>query len=129
MKKIINKIIERRTQGVLDLVKEAEQINLIEREIATLAIDIILALKKKEMAKFGSNCFRKIDFAVTTNLRKKLSEETRDLLNEMIILDEAGKKYGPDFNLIVNVTKKILDRERDRFITQAKETIRMAAVS
>ncbi|MEK7659221.1 MAG: hypothetical protein AAB338_01010 [Patescibacteria group bacterium] len=129
MKKIINKIIEARTQEILDLIKEAEQINLIEREIATLAIDVVLSLKKKDMAKFGCNCFRKIDFAITTNLRKKLSEETRGLLNEMIILDEAGKKYGPDFNLIVNLTKKILDREGERFVVQAKETIGIVSAS
>lgn len=117
MKKVMSKIIEGRLKELLVLIKEAVQINLIEREMALLAMDIILALKKnKGLLKNGCNCFRKVDFAISGTLRKKLSNETRDLLNEMIILDELGENYGPDLNLIVELTKKILEKQNTKFI-------------
>lgn len=116
------KIIEGRLKELLALIKEVDQVNLIEREIALLTIDIVLTLKKNRgLLKSGCNCFRKIDFAINGTLRKKLSNETRDLLNEMIILNELGDKYGPDLNLIVDLAKKILERQNFKFIKDAQK--------
>lgn len=130
MRKIMPKIIENRLKELLALVKEAEQVDLIEREIALLAMDIILTLKKNEgLLKHGCNCFRKIDFAINGNLRKKLSNETRDLLNEMIILDELGENYGPDLNLVVELTKKTLDKQNTKLVKDIQKIVQLGIES
>lgn len=124
----MKQIVEGRTKELLALVKEGTQVNLIERELALLAVDILLALKKERgLAKAGCQCFLKIDLAMSGTLRKKLSEETRDLINEMIILDELGDKYGPELAIIVEAAKKILDRENVKFISDAKKAVRAVA--
>lgn len=122
MKKVMPKIIEGRLKELLALIKEATQINLIEREVALLAMDITLTLKRDgKLLEYGCNCFQKIDLAISGTLRKKLSNETRDLLNEMIILDELGKNYGPDLALIIQLTKKILDKQNTKFIKDVQK--------
>lgn len=126
MKAVMPTIIAGRLKELLALVREAVQVNLIERELALLAIDLILALKKdKGLAKVGCQCFLKIDFAISGALRKKLSQETRDLMNEMIILDELGDTYGPDLNRAVNAAKKILEKQNGKLISDARELARV----
>lgn len=122
MKKKIPIIIEGRVKELLTLVKEGTQVSLIERELALLVIDMILALKNETGSlKFGCKCFRRVDLAVTGSLRKKLSEAARELLSEMVILDEVGSKYGPDLNVIVSLAKRITEKQNLRFISDARK--------
>ena len=124
MKKIMRTIIEGRMKELLNLIKKGAQVNLIERELALLALDVILAMKQeKGFHKFACNCFLKIDFSIIGTVRKKLSEEARDLLNEMIILDELGEEYGPDLNLIINLTKKIVEKQQSKLVSDARKLV------
>ncbi len=116
MEKRTKKIIEERHKALLTLIKENTRTDIIERELALLAIDVILAMQTKGAAKTGCLCFREIDLAITGALRRKLGEETRDLINEMIILDEFGEKYGPNLKLIFDLAQKTIGAQSSRFI-------------
>jgi hypothetical protein len=64
MKSGMKKMTEVRGKILLALVKEGTNATLIERELAFLAIDIVLALKTEKLARSGCQCFREIDFAI-----------------------------------------------------------------
>ncbi|MEK7537103.1 MAG: hypothetical protein AAB584_01525 [Patescibacteria group bacterium] len=107
-----NQIIQKRLRLILNLIKEGKDTAGIERETALLVLDVIDALQKgKTPLKDGCNCFIKIEYALDKKIRDQLSEEFEDLLNEMIILDEIGTKFGPDLSLIIKLATKILAKE------------------
>lgn len=120
MKITIKKAIEERKNTLLAFIKKGAQTALIEREIALLAFDIVLALQTEKLAKVGSRYFREIDFALTGTLRKKLSEETRDLINEMLVLDELGETHGPNLTLAFDMAQKIVGGQGSRMAASMK---------
>ena len=120
MKKQMKQVIEARKNAVLAFIKDGARTDLIERELALLAIDIVLALRTEKLAKAGCRCFKEIEFAMTGTMRKKLSEETRDLMNEMLLLDELGKKYGPVLTLAFDLAQKIIGGQGNRMLAGMK---------
>ena len=121
MKKQVQKVIEERKKALLALFKKGgTDVHLIERELALLAIDVVLALQNKESANAGSRHFREIEFAMSGTVRKKLSAETRELLNEMLILDELGDKYGPNLTLVFDTAQKIIGGQGRRMLAGMK---------
>lgn len=122
MKTAITKAITERKNTLLAFVKKGANLALIEREIALLAFDIVLALQTEKLAKVGSRYFREIDFALTGTLRKKLSEETRDLINEMLVLDELGETHGPNVALAFDMAQKIVGGQGSRMAAHIKSS-------
>lgn len=116
MKKRTKEILEERKRTLLALIKERDSAEHVERELALLAIDVVLALRMEKLAKAGCHCFREIEFAMSGTLRKKLSEETRDLINEMLILDELDKKHGPDLGLAFDLAQRIISKQGNRIL-------------
>ena len=127
MKTHIKKAIEERKNTLLAFIKQGARVALIEREIALLAFDIVLALPTEKLAKVGSRYFREIDFALTGTLRKKLSEETRDLINEMLVLDELGETHGPNLTLAFDMAQKIVGGQGSRMVANIKSSQLTAA--
>ena len=81
----------------------------IEKETALLVLDVLDFLQKKHISlKDGYNCFIKIEYALNQKIRERLSEDFRDMLNEAIILDEIGTKFGPDLKLLMKLATKVL---------------------
>lgn len=120
MKTQLKKAIEERKNTLLAFIKKGARTPLIEREIALLAFDIVLALPTEKLAKEGSRYFREIDFALTGTMRKKLSEETRDLINEMLVLDELGETHGPNLTLAFDMAQKIVGGQGSRMVAGIK---------
>lgn len=120
MKAQIKKAIEERKNTLLAFIKKGARTALIEREIALLAFDIVLALPTEKLAKEGSRYFREIDFALTGTMRKKISEETRDLINEMLVLDELGKTHGPNLTLAFDMAQRIVGGQGSRLAANMK---------
>ena len=127
MKTHIKKAIEERKNTLLAFIKQGARVALIEREIALLAFDIVLALPTEKLAKVGSRYFREIDFALTGTMRKKLSEETRELINEMLVLDELGETHGPNLTLAFDMAQKIVGGQGSRMVANIKSSQLTAA--
>ena len=121
---LYNQIIQKRLRLILNLIKKGKDIIGIEKETAFLVLDVIDFIQKREISlKGGCNCFLKVEFALDKKIRDRLSEEFEDLLNEAIILDEIGTKFGPDLNLLLElatkiITKKNILKEVSKFKTQ-----------
>lgn len=120
MKTQLKKAIAERKNTLLAFIKKGARIALIEREITLLAFDIVLALQTENLAKEGSRCFREIDFALTGTMRKKMSEETRDLINEMLVLDELGETHGTNLTLAFDMAQKIVGGQGHRMAASMK---------
>lgn len=127
MKAQLKKAIEERKNTLLTFIKKGARTALIEREIALLTFDIVLALQTEKLAKVGSRYFREIDFALTGTMRKKLSEETRDLINEMLVLDELGEAHGPNLTLAFDMAQKIVGGQGHRMAASIKSSSLTAA--
>ena len=122
-----NQIIKNRLAFILELIKEGKDIERIERETALLALDVIDGLRKKETSlKDGCNCFRKITYAIDLKTSNRMSEEFKDLMNEVLILDEIGAKYGPDIELLIKLATKILNRTNKRSVAlKSRDLVRV----
>ena len=120
MKTQLKKATEERKNTLLAFIKNGARTPLIEREIALLAFDIVLALPTEKLAREGSRYFREIDFALTGTMRKRLSEETRDLINEMLVLNELGKTHGPSLTLAFDMAQKIVGGQGSRMVASIK---------
>lgn len=115
-----NLIIQNRVRFILELVKKGKDLVRLEREFALLVLEILDALQKSEIAlKDGCNCFTKIVYAINLKTHQKLSEDFTDLMNEALILDELGTKYGPNIPLLVKLAMKILMRKTEDVKTSA----------
>lgn len=102
-------IVNNRQKAILGLIKEGKDLHKIEREVALLALDMLEALGTKALSlEEGTKNFLKIEYALRLDMEYKLSEEFRDLLNEVLLLDEIGTPYGPDLMLIRTLATKIL---------------------
>ncbi|MFY9462622.1 MAG: hypothetical protein WAP52_00350 [Candidatus Sungiibacteriota bacterium] len=116
-----HKIVQSRADAIVALIKMKEDTARIEREIALLALDTIYALRTKSIStKEGCRCFVMIQYALTRAMSAKLSEEARDLLNEGILLEEAGTPYGSDIALMLRLASGILERDRRLYVAKAK---------
>lgn len=121
-KSLYRNIIENRSKAVLALVAADRDTSRIERELALLILDILGAVQTKALTfRQGKNYVAKIAYAMRTDTEEHLSEEARDLLNEMIILDEAGTAYGPDFAFVRGLVVKILQRDERETLPRLKK--------
>lgn len=111
-KNLYHTIITSRLKGILALLKKGNQTMTIEREVATLALDVLEAMPQRFISpKEGGKYFIQIDYALSPKREEKMSEAFRDLINEAILLDEAGTAYGPDLALMRSLAGKILARD------------------
>lgn len=128
MKNLYLQLIENRLKVILDLIKQKNLLR-IEKEVALLVLDIIDALQTKSLPlKQAGKCFIKIEYALNQEVRTKLSEDFKDLLNEGIILDELGKPNGADPTLMLTLATKILNKDRALSQSKIKTLVRLASV-
>lgn len=114
-------IIKNRKKAVLAHIQTGKEFLKLERETALLALDILDAFDAKSFTiDEGYKCFVEIEAALNLKTRKRLSEEMRELLNEAIVLDETGTKYGPDLVFMRSLIAKILQRDEARSERQLK---------
>ncbi len=107
------KLIHSRLEEILGLIKKGNNVIRIETAVALLLIDVLHTIQTKSLTlKEGCGCFIKIDYALEEKIRKKMSEEFRDLLNEAILLDEVGTAYGPDLNKIQKLAVQVLSKNQ-----------------
>ena len=112
--KLHKQIIHKRQEAILDLIEQRKDIPRIERELALLVLDVIDAVTRKSLSlKEGCGCFTAIDYAIDKKLRADFSQDFFELLNEAVILDEAGTRYGPNLELMTKLAQDILKRDAE----------------
>lgn len=107
-------VIQMRADAIHALLKEVHpDASRLERETAFLVLDVLAGLGVKALSlKTAGKYFVDIDYALDRTLEKKTSEEFQQMLAEADLLDEVGKKYGPNLAELRELAMKILSRDK-----------------
>lgn len=114
MKKNTQKtILKNRLDAIRVLLKGQVDISQFEREVALLALDVLVALDVKAVSfKEADRYFTDIAYKMEEEMEQKTSEDLSALVAEGMLLDEVGKKYGPNLAEFRELATRILARDK-----------------
>ena len=114
MKKNTQKtILKNRLDAIRVLLKGQVDISQFEREVALLALDVLVALDVKAVSfKEADRYFTDIAYKMEEEMEQKTSEDLSALVAEVMLLDEVGKKYGPNLAEFRELATRILARDK-----------------
>lgn len=113
-------IIQDRQKVILDSMRKKD-LGRIERELALLVLDILHALQIKSISLQDScRCFRRVGYSLDPKVEARLSEEVQDLINEGMILDEIGTRYGPNVATMFALATDILQKDKKFFQSKTR---------
>ena len=117
-------VIQIRADVIHALLKDARpDASRLERETAFLVLDVLAGLGAKALSlKAAGKYFIDIDYMLDRAVEKKTSAEFQQMLSEADLLDEVGRKYGPNLPELRELAVKILSRDKKlvRFSTPAR---------
>ena len=108
-----NMIVEQRVNAVDTLLKSTPDILRLEREVALLMLDVLAGIETKALSpKEGSKIFITVSSRIDLGVKQKVSEDFSALTAEGMLLDEIGKKYGPNLSELRELATRILARDK-----------------
>lgn len=106
-------ILKNRVSAIQKLLKGPVNISQLEREVALLALDVLAALDVKAVSfKEADKYFTDIAYKMGEEIEQKTSEDLSALTAEGMLLDEVGKKYGPNLAEFRELATRILSRDK-----------------
>jgi hypothetical protein len=107
-------IIRIRTDAIHALLKETRpDVSRLERETALLVFDVLAGLEGKALSlKTAGKYFITLDYALDRTVEKRTSIEFQQMLAEADLIDEVGKKYGPNLAELRELATRILSRDK-----------------
>lgn len=105
-------IIKQRISAIAALLNGARDIVRLEREAALLMLDVLAAIETKVLTlKAGDQIFTDLGYRFGLDIDQKTSEDFSALVAEGMLLDEVGKKYGPNLSELRELATRILTRD------------------
>ena len=106
-------IIKTRVSAIRSLLKGKIGVARLEREVALLTLDVLAAIETKALSpKEGGKIFVDLEYKMDMNVEKDTSEDFSGLTAEGMLLDEIGKKYGPNLAELRELATRILARDK-----------------
>lgn len=106
-------IIKQRVHAINTLLKGSPDIVRLEREVAFLMLDVLAAIETKTLSfKEGGKIFVDLEYKMNLDVERNTSEDFSALTAEGMLLDEVGKKYGPNLAELRALATKILSRDK-----------------
>ncbi len=106
-------IVKNRVASIRALLKERTDIVRLEREVALLMLDVLAGIETKTFShKEGGKIFVDLEYEMNLDVEQKTSEDFSALTAEGMLLDEIGKKYGPNLSELRELATRILSRDK-----------------
>lgn len=106
-------IIKSRTGTIHALLRGRVDVMRLEREFAFLALDVLAAIETKTLSfKEGGKIFVDLEYKMNLDVERNTSEDFSALTAEGMLLDEVGKKYGPNLAEFRELATRILARDK-----------------
>lgn len=106
-------IIKNRMGAIHALLKGKVDTVRLERDVALLVFDVLAAIETKTLSpKEGGKVFIDLEYKMNLDVERNTSEDFSALTAEGMLLDEVGKKYGPNLAELRELAMKILSRDK-----------------
>jgi len=106
-------IVKNRVSFIRALLKEKSDIIRLEREVALLMLDVLAGIETKTVShKEGGKIFVDLEYTINLDVEQKTSADFSALTAEGMLIDEVGKKYGPNLAELRELATRILSRDK-----------------
>lgn len=106
-------IIKNRVGAIHPLLKKGGDVTRLEREVALLMLDVLAGIETKALSlKESGKVFVALGYRMNLDIEQRTSEDFSALTAEGMLLDEAGKKYGPNLAELRELAMRILSRDK-----------------
>lgn len=105
--------IKNRVGAIRAMLKGKVDMVRLEREFALLVLDVLAAIETKTLSfKEGGKIFVDLEYKMNLDVELNTSEDLSALTAEGMLLDEVGKKYGPNLAELRELATRILSRDK-----------------